>query len=158
MVRLAGTRRKGVITQMKFEARFFNELSVMELYEILKARAEIFVTEQKIIYNDMDDIDYDSLHCFICEKNKVLAYLRAFYKDDANTVKIGRVLTLKHGKGLGRQLMEAALPEIRKRMDCKRLYLESQKHAIGFYERFGFETVSDEFLEEGIVHVAMELE
>lgn len=33
-----------------------------------------------------------------------------------------------------------------------------QKHAIGFYEKFGFRIVSDEFLEEGIIHVTMELE
>ncbi len=142
---------------MEFKAKYFDELSATEVYEILKARAEIFVARQRIIYNDMDDTDYRSLHCCIWENGRVIAYLRAFYKDNKNIVKIGRVLTLEHGKGFGRQLMEAALPEIRRKLECKKLYLESQKHAVGFYEKFGFKAVSNEFIEEGIVHIAMEL-
>lgn len=35
----------------------FDELTTTELYEILKARAEIFIMEQNINYQDMDDID-----------------------------------------------------------------------------------------------------
>jgi ElaA protein len=29
---------------------------------------------------------------------------------------------------------------------------------VGFYEKFGFKVVSDEFTEEGVLHVKMELE
>ncbi len=35
--------------------------------------------------------------------------------------------------------------------------MDAQKHAVGFYEKFGFETTSTDFLEEGVVHVVMEL-
>ena len=42
----------------------FEELSTKELYEILKARAEIFVVEQNCVYQDLDDIDYRSLHIY----------------------------------------------------------------------------------------------
>ena len=49
----------------EFDIKKFNELSAAEIYEILKARSEIFVIEQNINYQDMDDIDYDSLHCFL---------------------------------------------------------------------------------------------
>ena len=45
-----------------FVAKTFDELSTKELYEILKARAAVFVVEQNIVYQDMDDKDYDSLH------------------------------------------------------------------------------------------------
>ena len=48
-------------------AKFFNELSTLELYEILKSRSEIFVPEQKIDHIDEDNTDYDSLHCFFWE-------------------------------------------------------------------------------------------
>ena len=48
----------------KLIAKHFNELTTKELYEILKARAAIFIMEQNIQYQDMDDIDYESLHCF----------------------------------------------------------------------------------------------
>lgn len=137
----------------------FNELTTTELYEILKARSEIFVIEQKIHYQDMDNVDYNSLHCFFMEDNKVIAYLRAFYQEDnKDIVKIGRVLTLKHGNGVGRNLMKQSLETIKEKMVCKKVCMNAQKHAVDFYKKFGFKTVSDEFLEEGIVHVVMELE
>lgn len=144
------------LSKPQFVAKTFAELTTMEVYEILKARAEIFVMEQNICYQDMDDVDYESLHCFLKEGNKVVAYLRAFYRDESS-VKIGRVLTLEHGKGNGRILMEKSLPAIKGKMACTKIVMEAQKHAIGFYEKFGFEVVSDEFWEEGILHVVMEL-
>ena len=141
---------------MDFVAKKFNELSASELYEILKARSQIFIVEQNINYNDMDDVDYNSMHCFIKDNNKIVAYLRAFCKDDY-TVKIGRVLTINHGNGLGRKLMEDSIVEIKNKLNCRKICVDAQKHAVGYYRRFGFNAVSDEFLEEGIVHISMEL-
>ncbi len=144
---------------MKFKAKNFNELTTTELYEILKSRAEIFLLEQKIICQDLDDIDYDSIHFFLENDNRVVAYLRAFYKNsDKTEVKIGRVLTLEHGSGIGRNLMEKSISEIKKSFKCEKICINAQKHAVGFYEKFGFKVTSGEFLEEGIVHVSMELE
>ena len=105
----------------------------------------------------MDDVDYDSLHCFFMENGRVTAYLRAFYAD-ADTVKIGRVLTLVHGKGLGRRLMEESIKVRENKMPCKKIHLSAQKYAAGFYEKVGFEITSDDYLEEGIVHVSMDRE
>lgn len=137
----------------------FEELTGKEVYEILKARAEIFLMEQNIIYLDMDDIDYNSLHCFFMEKGKVIAYLRAFYEEDKrDLVRIGRVLSLKHGNGHGKELMVKSIPKICERMKVKRLVMDAQKYAIKFYEKFNFAVTSSEFMEEGILHVKMELE
>jgi len=144
---------------MNLIIKTFQELDTKELYEILKARASIFIMEQNINYQDMDDIDYKSIHFFYMENDKVVAYLRAFYKDDdKETVQIGRVLTLEHGKGLGKKLIENSLPEIKKRLPSKKIMMDAQTHAISFYEQFGFDVTSEEFLEEGIMHVQMELE
>ena len=73
-------------------------------------------------------------------------------------MKIGRVLTLSHGNGTGRILMDNTINEIKHRFDCKKITVNAQKQAEGFYKKCGFKTVSDEFLEEGIPHVKMELE
>lgn len=144
---------------MKLIAKNFNELTTTELYEILKARSEIFMMEQNIHYLDMDDIDYNSLHCFFMEENKVIAYLRAFYQEgNKDTVIIGRVLTLHHGNGIGRELMKQSLEAIKEKMKCRKIGMNAQKHAVGFYEKFGFKVTSDDFLEEGVVHVTMEIE
>ena len=39
---------------MKLKAKYFAELTSVELYEILRARAEIFVVEQNCVYQDLD--------------------------------------------------------------------------------------------------------
>ncbi len=142
---------------MNLIAKKFSELTTKELYEILKSRAEIFIMEQNINYQDMDNIDYDSLHCFFMEDNRVIAYLRAFYYSDG-VVKVGRVLTLKHGNGVGFALLKQSLEIIKMKMKCKKIIMNAQKHAIGFYEKFGFIKTSGEFLEEGVEHVKMELD
>ena len=72
-------------------------------------------------------------------------------------MKIGRVLTLQHGNGTGKELMSNSIQAIQQRMNCKEICMDAQKHAVGFYKKFGFKEVSDDFLEEGIVHVKMEL-
>ena len=142
---------------MKLVAKYFEELSTTELYEILKSRAEIFVVEQNCVYQDLDDKDYKSLHVFYESKGKVVAYLRAFVKDE-KVVQMGRVLTLEHGKGLGGRLIKEGIKLIKEKMKSECIYIEAQCYAIGFYEREGFKICSEEFLEGEIPHMQMILE
>ena len=140
---------------MELKTKLFDELTTRELYEIARARTEIFLMEQRIVCQDLDRVDYDALHCFLEEDGELLAYLRAYDTEDG--VKIGRVLSLTHGVGHGTYLMEHSLTEIEKRLRPKRILLHAQTHAQGFYEKFGFTVTSPEFLEEGVPHVMMEL-
>ena len=142
---------------MELIIKSFNELSTKELYEILKTRSEIFVVEQNCAYQDIDDLDYDSIHIFIEDDDRVAAYLRIFLKDK-NTAQIGRVVSLNHLKGLGSKIMEEAIRQIKEIYKVSKIYLEAQCYAIGFYEKFGFKVNSEEFLEDGIPHVKMILE
>ncbi len=140
---------------MNIKAKFFEELTTRQLYEIVRSRTEIFLLEQKIICQDFDGVDYEALHCFFEEAGRVVAYLRAYRTEDS--VKIGRVLSLTHGTGLGRRLMEEALPIIREKFACHKVIVHAQKQAAGFYEKLGFMVTSPEYLEEGIPHITMEL-
>lgn len=143
---------------MELKAKFFDELTTSELYEILKSRMQVFVVEQNCIYQDMDGIDYEALHIFFEENGAVAAYLRAYReKDEPGTVHIGRVLTLEHGKGLGGRLLKEGIKIIKEKFSPSKLYIEAQCHAIGFYEREGFKICSEEFLDAGIPHKSMEL-
>lgn len=142
---------------MEFTVKYFDELTLDELYEILKARSQIFVVEQKCMYQDIDGTDRRSLHIFYRENEKAIAYMRAFYKD-ADTVQVGRVLTLEHGLGHGALLLENGIMAIKEKMKPKKIFIEAQTYAIGFYERVGFVKVSEEFLDVGIPHVGMELD
>lgn len=138
---------------MEFKAKLFDRLSARELYEIVRARQEIFLMEQRIICRDFDGVDYDALHCFLWENDRVVAYMRAFMSE--GEIHLGRFLTLRHGEGLGRQLIELSLPMVKEKFGCDKISFHAQKHAEGFYKKFGFKTVSDVFLEEGIEHVIM---
>ena len=137
-------------------AKSFSELTAGELYEIMKSRNEVFLLEQNIICQDLDDMDYESMHYFFTSGKKVIAYLRAFMTEGG--VKIGRVLTLEHKKGLGSELMKKSIEDIKNRFDADKIIVHAQKQAMGFYSKMGFTAVSGEYLEEGVVHLTMELE
>ena len=141
---------------MKIVSKFFDELTTTELYELLKARSEIFVVEQNCIYQDLDDKDYKSLHVFCEEEGRVVAYLRAFVKAEG-VVQIGRVLSVQHGIGMGGRILQAGLQQVKEKFALQKIYIEAQCYAIGYYEREGFSVCSEEFLEDGIPHVQMEL-
>ncbi len=144
---------------MELKTKYFNELSTIELYEILKARSQIFVIEQKCIYQDIDDIDYKSIHIFYQQDNKVIAYLRIFPKEENwDIVQMGRVLSIEHGKGLGGKVLKEGIKFIKEKINAKKIYIEAQCYVIGFYKREGFKICSEEFLEDGIPHIKMELE
>lgn len=141
---------------MKFIVKPFAELSVDELYEILKSRLEIFLLEQNIVCQDLDDTDRISMHCFFTDGKRAIAYLRAF-QSDKDIVTIGRVLTLEHKKGLGTELMQRSIDEIKKHFEFKKICVHAQRQAEKFYEKMGFVPVSEEYLEEGVPHITMEM-
>ena len=106
---------------MQLFSRAFEELRARELYEILRARAQIFVVEQNRVCRDLDGIDDKSRHIFYEEDGKVTAYLRAFYREEG-VVQMGRALPLTHGTGLGRILLQEDLLEIREKLFYRQWY------------------------------------
>ncbi len=142
---------------MNLHIKTFEQLTSTELYEILKVRSAVFVVEQTCPYQDIDGGDYESLHVYLEEDGKILAYLRC-YKQNETIARIGRVLTMERGKGYGRPLMEAGIKAVREHYTADSIYIEAQCYAIGFYNKFGFTVCGEEFLEDGIPHVPMTLD
>lgn len=136
----------------------YNELTVDELYEILKLRSIVFVVEQNCVYQDLDDIDKRSYHIYMKEKDKpeIKVYLRVFEKDK-DTAQIGRVVTEKDSrrKGYASKLIEKGIEISKNEMKKTKVYLEGQVYAAQLYEKVGFKIISDEFLEDGIPHYKM---
>jgi len=66
-------------------------------------------------------------------------------------------VTLEHGKGIGGQILHKGVEIAKEQLKAKKIYLEAQEYAIGYYATEGFEVVSDVFMEDGIPHVKMEL-
>ena len=141
----------------EWTAKTFDELTTRELYEILRVRAEVFVKEQGINCVDPDTVDYSSIHIFSMRDGGVCAYLRAYSVDDM-TMKVGRILAVPHGMGIGTELMHYAVKKIKEMTGCSKIVMDAQKHAVPFYEKLGFKVTADEYLEEGIWHVDMKLD
>ena len=142
---------------MKFEAKTFSELTVTELYELLRSRAEVFTVEQGIRVADPDGVDPDALHCFFWQDGRAVACLRGYAEPGMpDTVHIGRVLSLSRGGGVGKRLFSLAIPALLAHFGASRILVHAQCHARPFYERVGFRAISDEFIEAGIPHIAME--
>lgn len=141
---------------MHIITKHFEELTVTELYEILKLRSAVFVVEQSCIYQDIDDTDKTSLHIFIKEENTLKAYLRIFSRTDKQA-QIGRVVSAERGKSYGLTVMKEGISAAKELLKKESVYIEAQVYAIPFYERLGFKITSDEFLEDGIPHIKMEL-
>ena len=138
---------------MDFKVKTFDELTTREIYNILRAREEIFTHEKGMRCHDIDGKDYVCLHCMLTEGDELLAYLRAEKTDTG--AKIGRVITLTHGKGHGRILMEGSVTAVANFFGTDTIEVHAQYDAVGFYSKMGFSPISDEFIEEGVRHIAM---
>ena len=90
----------------------FNELTPLELYEILRLRSEVFVVEQNCVFLDMDNKDQLAYHLMGYFNNKLVASTRLLAKDTAyKLMSIGRVVTSQkyRGTGAGTFLMEESI-------------------------------------------------
>lgn len=102
---------------MNFAIKTFNELTIDELYEIVKSRFKVFVCEQKIVEDqEFDDKDKVSYHIMLKENDKVVAYCRIVPKEIGyDYTSIGRVLVLSsyRRKGIAQEMIKVALDFIK---------------------------------------------
>ena len=142
----------------EFHQKSFQELTVDELYELLRVRSEVFVVEQNCVYQDLDHDDQKSIHLWLTVANKVVALARVCPAGThMKEVSIGRVITTERGKGYGKQIMLYAIDAAKEHFDAKLIDIEAQEYAKGFYESVGFRQSSDTFMLDGIPHIRMTL-
>lgn len=143
---------------MDWMTKSFNALTTSELYEILKARVDVFVVEQKCAYPEIDGHDEASLHLLGIENGELTAYARLVPAGEKyEQASIGRVLVLpaKRNTGLGRQLVAQAISKIEDNWGVNEIRLQAQSHLKDFYGSFGFKPISDEYDDDGIPHIDM---
>lgn len=137
----------------------FKQLTVDELYELLRVRTEVFVVEQDCVYQDMDGDDKQAIHVWLTEGDKVVALARVCPAGvHLPTISIGRVITTVRGKGYGKQIMLAAIDVAVEHFGATSIDIEAQEYAKGFYEGAGFKQTSDTFMLDGIPHIKMRWE
>lgn len=146
---------------MKIFKKKFEELTNKELYEIMKLREEIFVLEQQCFYNDLDKKDYNCEHFFIKIDNKIVAYARSLKAGQSfDTSSFGRVCVKKSYRRnhLAYILVKNIIDSIFENNLEKTIKISAQHYLIDFYKKFGFTSISEVYLEDGIPHINMKLD
>ena len=144
--------------QMELFVKHFSELNAQELFEIYKLRVSVFVVEQKCYYQEVDDADKVAYHVWLRDGDGIQAYARVLPCGAAfPEVAIGRVLAVKRRCGFGSRIVAAAIDTAKERLHADTITIEAQTYARKLYENFGFRQTSEEFLEDGIPHVQMQL-
>jgi len=135
----------------------FEELTPDELYSIMKLRFDVFVREQQCFYNEYDAVDKKALHFFLEKEGEVIAYLRVYEVD--GIIHMGRFVVqanYRHNK-IGTQLIHHCLTFLQQEQHRSLLQISAQIYLKEYYTSFGFQTISDVYDDDGILHVDMEL-
>ncbi len=141
---------------MELKVKKFNELTADELYDIIKARVDIFVVEQNCPYPELDNKDKVSLHAWLEEDGNIVAYCRVLPQGVSfSEASVGRVISLVRRKGYGLEIVKTGINLARENFGAKKIRIEAQVYAKELYEKAGFSQVSEEFLEDGIPHIEM---
>lgn len=143
---------------MNWQLIEFRALSNEALYNILKARVDVFVVEQECAYEEIDNLDQVAMHLFLTIDNQIVAYVRILPKETAyNEVSIGRVLVTKdyRGNGYAKQVMEKAIQFITDKWEESTIKIQAQEYLQKFYSDLGFVQISDVYLEDNIPHIDM---
>lgn len=130
------------------------------LYDLLALREAIFVVEQKCIYQELDGLDKTADHLLVMQNENVVACLRVLPPGVAgDRVRIGRVAVSPdwRKRGLARLMVQNAIVKIRNDYPSPSICLDAQTYLQDFYLSMGFKVCGDEFLEDGIPHVPMQI-
>lgn len=122
--------------------------------EIREIRTRVFVEEQQVPLELEWEGNEDGFHYVVA----LNAYNQAIGTGRMNDKgHIGRMAVLKEWrqKGVGCTMLVALMKHAHDN-EIRRVYLNAQTSAIPFYEKQGFTTTGEEFMEAGIPHRAME--
>lgn len=141
---------------MEFYLKRFDELSLDELYQLLKLRQDVFIIEQMCPFPDIDNLDQTALHLWCQQGGNMLAYLRLLPPtiERPDVVSLGRVCSALDARGGGytRQLVQQGLQELQQRFPQARCEIGAQSYLLAFYQRAGFQVFGEPYLEDGIPH------
>lgn len=148
------------ILNIHWTIQLFSELTVDELYAIIRLRNEVFVVEQNCVFQDADDHDQLSYHICGWQDGKLAAYARLIPAGEIEAQpSVGRVVTAHFARrqNMGRELMEKAISFTHEKFRGMDIVIGAQIYLRSFYESFGFKKTSAVYLEDGIQHIKMNL-
>jgi predicted GNAT family N-acyltransferase len=126
-----------------------------EVAAALALREEVFCGEQGVsLAEERDGRDEEALHLVVVDDGVVVGTCRLLV--EGTTVKLGRmaVSRTRRGVGLARALITEAEARARA-LGAERMELAAQLNAQALYDRAGYDSYGDVFLDAGIEHVMM---
>ena len=124
---------------------------------LTRIRTEVFLQEQQVpVADEWDGKDGAAVHFIVIADNgSAVACARLLIEQ--SLLHIGRVAVLKpwRQQGIGHQLMEFILRWCATQYPQNRIYLHAQTSRVAFYERLGFSSHGDVFMDAGIPHIEM---
>ncbi|MGG3888406.1 GNAT family N-acetyltransferase [Metabacillus fastidiosus] len=126
-----------------------------QLEDAFNIRKIVFVEEQKVpIEEEIDQFENEADHLVLYDGEKPVGAARFRVVDEYG--KLERICILKdyRNKGAGSLIMEY-LENLASQRGLNKIKLNAQTKAVPFYERFGYKTVSELFMDAGIPHVTM---
>ena len=126
-----------------------------EVAAALALREEVFCGEQGVsLAEERDGRDEEALHLVVVDDGVVVGTCRLLV--EGTTVKLGRMAVSRTRRGLG--LARALITEAEARaraLGAERMELAAQLNAQALYDRAGYDSYGDVFLDAGIEHVMM---
>ena len=141
------------------DVRIVELRTLAEREQAFAIRRAVFVQEQGVAEAlEFDERDAQARHLLALRDGEPVGTLRVRWLDRGRTAKIERVAVLPAARGarVGQALVEAALAAA-KAGGAKVALLHAQTTVQGFYVGLGFVAFGPEFVEDGILHVAMRL-
>ena len=141
----------------------FDQLTLHQLYDLLKIRTDVFVVEQNCPYPELDNVDKHSgtKHLFAVDEKRPVAYARIIAPNISypSHSSIGRVLVIEEYRKdkIGHELIDHAIQATFDSWPTTQIKIGAQSHLKHFYQSHGFVTVSEPYMEDGIEHISMRL-
>lgn len=128
---------------------------------LIAIRETVFMREQNVSAEDeWDGKDDDAIHLLVLNaEGEAIGCARILSEtQQADTCfHIGRVALLKdwRNRGIGRQLMQSAIAWCQQQAPAAPIFLHAQTARVSFYQRLGFASQGDIFIDAGIPHIEM---
>ena len=143
---------------LEITIKTFQELTTKELYDLIQLRVDVFCVEQNCVYQDLDGKDEKAIHVIGKKNHKIIAYARVFKPGDYfKEASIGRVVVSKDERQhkYGYDIMKASIKTVKDYFNETTIKLSAQIYLRKFYNNLGFKEIGEEYLEDGIPHIAM---
>ena len=135
----------------------WDQLTTSELYSFIKLRTDVFLVEQKVDEEELDNRDQVAEHFFITDAIGTAAYLRVLFDAspehlDAHRV-VGRVVVRADRRGEG--LAQILLTRVLSLYGNEAMLLHAQEYVAPLYAKAGFVAFGEPYDEAGIAHISM---